>query len=70
LLLKSLPLWVFHGGSDAMVSPRSDREMVAAIQAAGNRNIQYTEYAGVGHNVWDMTYSNPDVIAWLLAQKR
>jgi len=43
---------------------------VAAVQAAGNTTIQYTEFPGVGHNVWDMVYDTPDVIKWLLAQKR
>jgi predicted peptidase len=68
--LKSLPIWVFHGGADMTVSPASDRAMVAAIQAEGNPNIKYTEYPGLGHNVWDMAYDDPAVIAWLLAQKR
>jgi predicted peptidase len=70
LALKSLPLWVFHGGADGTVGPSGDRAMVAAIRAAGNPNIQYTEFPGVGHNVWDMVYDSPDVIKWLLAQKR
>jgi predicted peptidase len=65
--LKSLPLWVFHGGLD---DPTYDRKLVAEIQAEGNPNIQYTEYRGVGHNVWDLAYADPKVIAWLLAQKR
>jgi predicted peptidase len=68
--LKALPLWVFHGGRDGVASPQSDRAMVHAIQAEGNPNIQYTEYPMLDHNVWDVTYGNPDVIQWLLAQKR
>jgi predicted peptidase len=68
--LKSLPIWVFHGGADGTVPVQFSRDMVAAIQAAGNPNIKYTEYPGVGHNSWDRTYGNPEVIAWLLTQKR
>jgi predicted peptidase len=68
--LTSLPIWVFHGGADPVVPVQCSRQMVAALKAAGNPNVQYTEYAGVGHNAWDQTYSNPQVIAWLLAQKR
>jgi hypothetical protein len=44
--------------------------MVEALQAAGNPNVRYTEYAGIGHNAWDIPYSDPKVIEWLLAQKR
>jgi predicted peptidase len=68
--LKSLPLWVFHGADDKGWPPSVDRKLVAAIQAAGNTNIRYTEYPGVDHNSWDITYNDPQVIAWLLAQKR
>jgi predicted peptidase len=65
--LKSMPIWVFMGGND---SPGCARRMVAAIQAAGNPNVQYTEYPGVGHNCWDIAYNDAKVIEWLLAQKR
>jgi predicted peptidase len=68
--LKSLPLWVFHGGADEIVPPQRSREMVEAIRAAGNQSLRYTEYPDVGHNSWDATYTDPDVIAWLLAQRR
>jgi predicted peptidase len=65
--LKSLPLWVFHSRGD---SPENDRALVAAIQAEGNLNIQYTEYPGAVHEVSEITYHDPKVMAWLLAQKR
>jgi predicted peptidase len=68
--LKSMPLWVFHGGADRDASPAVDRKWVAAIQAAGSTSIQYTEFPGMGHNVWDTVYDDPKVIAWLLAQHR
>jgi predicted peptidase len=68
--LKSLPLWVLHGEIDAIAPAAFSRKMVAAIQAAGNTNIRYTEYPGVDHNSWDIAYNDPQVIAWLLAQKR
>ena len=44
-----------------------DRAVVAAFQAAGSA-IKYTEYAGLGHNVWDITYADPNVWTWLFAQ--
>ena len=67
--LKSLPIWVFHGEKDSLEPVQSSREMVAAIRAAGNPNIKYSEYPGVDHNAWDPTYNDPKVIEWLLAQK-
>jgi predicted peptidase len=68
--LASLPIWVFHGDRDSVVPVQKSREMVAAIQAAGNPNIKYTEYRGADHGVWDQTYGNAQVITWLLSQKR
>jgi predicted peptidase len=68
--LKSLPIWAFHGAEDKVVSPRRAQALVAAIQAAGNPNIQYTEYPDNGHNIWQLVYGDAKVIEWLLAQKR
>jgi predicted peptidase len=68
--LKSLPLWVFCGEKDSGWPVSCTRAQVKAILAAGNTNIQYTEYPGAEHPVWDIAWNDPQVIAWLLAQKR
>lgn len=67
--LKDLPLWVFHGEEDKTVLPERSRDMVEAIRSAGG-SPRYTEYAGVGHNSWDVTYKNPEVLDWLFKQKK
>ncbi len=67
--LKKLPIWVFHGGADPIVPPKCSKEMVAAIRKAGG-SPKITIYPGVGHNSWSATYANPEVVAWLFAQKR
>lgn len=67
--LATVPIWAFHGGADGVVPPDHSRSMVEAVRARGG-NVQYTEYEGVGHNSWDATYQNPDVIAWLLEQRK
>src|SRR5690606_41433861 len=33
-------------------------------------DVRYTEYADAGHNSWDETYSDPQVISWLLSRSR
>lgn len=35
-----------------MVSVQGARDMYRAVQSAGGTQIRYTEYQGVGHNVW------------------
>jgi len=44
--------------------------MVAAIKAAGGKNILYREYKGLGHNVWTPTFSDDKVFEWLFSQRR
>lgn len=67
--LVKMPIWAFHGDKDTAVRPERSRNMIAAIKKAGG-NPKYTEYAGVGHNSWTQTYRDPDLFAWLFAQKK
>ena len=67
--LAKVPIWAFHGGADDVVPPAQSRDMVEALKARGG-NVKYTEYEGVGHNAWDATYQDAEVIAWLLEQHK
>ncbi len=67
--LTKMPLWVFHGAKDTAVKPQRSRNMVKAILAAGGQP-KYTEYPDVGHNSWDKAYADPEMFAWLFAQKK
>jgi len=67
--LAAVPMWVFHGGADPVVTPDKSRTMVEAIKAAGG-DIQYTEYEGVGHNSWDNAYGDPELMSWMLSQTK
>lgn len=63
------PFWVFHGSDDVVVPVSESRLMVDALRAAGG-NVRYTEYPGVGHNVWLNVLNERDLLPWLLAQRR
>lgn len=67
--LARIPIWVFHGANDHVVPVERDEEMVNAIRAAGG-NVKFTVYPDAGHNVWTVTYDNPELYQWLLKQKR
>jgi hypothetical protein len=43
--------------------------MVDALKAAGG-NVRYSEYPGVGHNVWLNVIAERDLLPWMLAQRR
>lgn len=62
-------IWAFHGGSDNTVPPEKSREMVNAIRALGS-TVEYTEYLGMTHNVWDRAYNEAELWRWLFSQRR
>jgi predicted peptidase len=67
--LGKLPIWMFHGEVDGAVPVKFSRDAAAALKAA-SANVQYTEYLGMNHDVWDATYGSDAFIQWLFAQKR
>lgn len=62
------PVWAFHGDQDEMVDVAESRRMVAAVRGAGG-SPKYTEYPGVGHNAWVNAFAEPELMAWLFAQR-
>ncbi len=64
-----LPIWLVHGDADKTVSVEESRHLFAALKAAGN-DVRLTELPGVDHPAWDPAYQNPDIAAWLFAQRR
>ncbi len=64
-----LPIWLVHGDADQTVSVEESRHMFAALKAAGD-DVHFTELPGVDHAAWDPAYQNPEIAAWLFAQRR
>ncbi|MCH5374981.1 MAG: prolyl oligopeptidase family serine peptidase [Planctomycetes bacterium] len=64
-----IPVWVFHGDQDGAVKTQRSRDMVQALKKAGG-SPKYTEYPGIGHDSWTATYRNPEMYAWLFAQRK
>ncbi len=67
--LAQLPIWCFHGDDDPVVPVGESRRMVAAVRDAGG-DVRYDELRGVGHRAWDPAYGNPQLVAWMLHQRR
>ena len=63
-----IPIWVFHGDQDRNVPVSESRRMVEALKAL-RVPVRYTEYPGIAHECWDITYRNPELAAWLLSQR-
>lgn len=62
-------LWNFHGASDQTVPVSLSRDRIAARRKAGGHPLS-TEYVGVGHNVWQWAFTEPELPRWLFAQRR
>ena len=60
-----MPIWVFHGACDTVVSPTQSDEMVEALKAAG-ADVKYSRVEGEGHGVWNCAY-NEELIDWFLS---
>ena len=52
-----------------LASPDALADVVAALRAH-RAPVRYTEYAGLGHNVWDPAFADPALPAWLFSQRR
>ncbi len=62
------PVWVFHGAADQVVPVSESRQLVGALKAL-HGNVRYSEYEGVGHNVWLKALAEKELLPWLLAQR-
>lgn len=62
------PVWVFHGAADRVVPVSESRQMVAALKDE-KAKVRYSEYEGVGHNVWLNAMKEPELLPWLLSQQ-
>jgi predicted peptidase len=62
------PAWLFHGSEDEVVQVSESRNMAAAIRK-NNGNVKYTEYEGVGHNVYLNAIGDKKLMPWILSQR-
>lgn len=67
--LKALPVWVFHGAKDELVTLSESERMVNALRKIGN-NAELTVYSEAGHDSWTETYNNQKLYDWFLQHKR
>jgi predicted peptidase len=63
------PTWIFVGGKDSERTVKGNVEIAAALKKAG-ADTQFKLYPDLPHDCWTVTYDDPQVWAWLLAQQR
>lgn len=67
--VKGLPCWCWHGDKDTAVKVEKSRELIEAMKKLGGEP-RYTELEYVGHNSWDAAYATPELIDWMMKQKK
>ncbi|AKA36038.1 dienelactone hydrolase family protein [Flagellimonas lutaonensis] len=66
---KNMPIWVFHGADDPIISVSESDAMVAKLKEMGY-DVQYNRYEGVGHDSWTKAFTTEALYSWLNEQKR
>jgi predicted peptidase len=66
--LAKMPIWVFVGAKDRAETVQNCEAMVAALKKAGG-DARLKVYPDLPHDCWTVTYNNPEVFEWLLAQR-
>lgn len=67
--LKGTPIWIFHGGKDESMPLTESRAMNEALKQAGNPDLHYTEFEGMGHYSVEAAFTSPELFAWLAKQQ-
>lgn len=62
-------VWAFHGETDDIVPAQHSRDMIAGMKRAG-ASPKYTEYKGVGHEIWERVFKEPGLEEWLFSQRK
>ncbi|MCL2560409.1 MAG: hypothetical protein FWE07_07960 [Turicibacter sp.] len=73
--IKDIPVWVFHAEDDPLVAAKAAKELVDALQEAGNPDARYTEYpAGEvtpnPHASWEPAYNDGELLPWLFSKRK
>ena len=61
---EKIPIWIFHGSDDTVVSPKKSLKMANAIIDAGG-SPKITFYENVGHDSWNNAFAEKDFLKWI-----
>jgi acetyl esterase/lipase len=67
-----MQVFIFHGAADPTVPVGDSRRMVERYRTLGwlGKNVQYTEYPGVGHAAWVPAYKDAQLLRTLASVRR
>jgi len=65
----NLPVTIYQGGADPVVSPEGVREIADELLKSGV-SVEYHEFPGVRHDVWVPAYKDENIFSWFDGQVR
>tara|TARA_A100001015_G_scaffold239443_1_gene272743 strand:+ start:1029 stop:1814 length:786 start_codon:yes stop_codon:yes gene_type:complete len=65
-LIKTTPLWIFHGEDDDVVLDNFSRKMYEALSKE-KASVRLTIYPEVKHSSWDNAFAEADLMHWLFS---
>lgn len=66
---KDVKFMIFHGEEDEEVPSYCSREAYKALESAG-ADVDYIEFAGIGHDCWSSAFNYPTLLSWLFSQSK
>lgn len=65
-----VPIRMYHGGADNVVSPEHSRNAYIELKARGAQNVELFLFPGVGHDSWTNAFAQEDFLKWIFSQKK
>ena len=66
---KGVKFLIFHGEEDDEVPSFCSREAYKALNSIG-ADVDYIEFAGMGHDCWSSAFNYPSFLPWLFSQTK
>lgn len=66
---KDVKFMIFHGEEDDEIPSICSREAYKALNSVG-ADVDYVEFAGIGHDCWSSAFNYPSLLPWLFSQKK
>ena len=65
-----MKIWCVHGEVDTVVLTDRSRNMVRALEEAGNTCVMYEEVPGAAHNSWDHAFADDRALEYLFSTEK
>ncbi len=68
--IKKLPLRIYHGEADNVVSPEHSRSAYNKLRTLGSQNVELIMFPGVEHDSWNSAFNQEDFLSWIFSNKK